>query len=316
MLDSSCKPCDASRYQGGEILPTSEYLAVERPLDIRLNGESLAITLCSPGADRALALGLLFSEGRISAAEEVLSWETGETEGSDLTGPIPHQAATLAKSPGSNGSGSTRVLTMNSACGLCGKTEWENPPDPPVPAAARSAHMRWAIGDLPRFFAAMSEAQGAFARTGGCHAAAAFSAQGKLLSVHEDVGRHNAVDKVVGDLLERNLIGARADKGDVDWPALLCVSGRVAFEIVAKAHRGGFAALAAVGAPSDLSVRHAHSWGLTLLGFCREGRATAYAHGDKLGATAERPAPSDSASLSLESSLTHSLTQNAIGTHG
>lgn len=136
------------------------------------------------------------------------------------------------------------------------------------------------IEGLPECFAAMREGQGDFTRTGGCHAAAAFGAHGRLLSLREDVGRHNAVDKVVGDLLSRGLIGRSANPADPDWPALLCVSGRIAYEIVAKAYRAGFSALAAVGAPSDLSVRHARAWGLTLLGFCREGRATLYSPGE------------------------------------
>ena len=173
-----------------------------------------------------------------------------------------------------------RVLAMNSACGLCGKTEWESAPQPPLAPMGRINPFQMKIEDLTDRFAAMREGQGDFTRTGGCHAAAAFGAHGRLLSLREDVGRHNAVDKVVGDLLSRGLIGRAADPADPDWPALLCVSGRIAYEIVAKAYRAGFSALAAVGAPSDLSVRHARAWGLTLLGFCREGRATLYSQGE------------------------------------
>ncbi len=289
MSDILSTPTEGWLYQAGQITPTSESLALERPLDIRLNEESLAITLCSPGADRSLALGLLFSEGRIDCAQEVLAWSRSESEGSEWTGPIACENATVmppsgAGKPSLAPAKVTRVLTMNSACGLCGKTEWETAPSPPLPAIRRSAPLLWGIGDLPKFFATMLAAQNTFARTGGCHAAAAFGADGQLLSLQEDVGRHNAVDKVVGDLLAANLIGPQADVNDASWPALLCVSGRVAYEIVAKVHRGGFAALAAVGAPSSLSVRHAQAWGLTLLGFCREGRATAYAHREKLRA--------------------------------
>lgn len=290
MSDILSTPTEGWLYQAGQITPTAESLAVERPLDIRLNEESLAITLCSPGADRSLALGLLFSEGRVDSAQEVLAWSRSESEGSEWTGPIACENATvgpssLAGEPAPTNAKVTRVLTMNSACGLCGKTEWEKAPSPPLPANRRRARLLWGIADLPRFFAAMQAAQNAFARTGACHAAAAFGADGQMICLQEDVGRHNAVDKVLGELLARNRIGAAASADDAAWPALLCVSGRVAYEIVAKAHRGGFAALAAVGAPSSLSVRHAQAWDLALLGFCREGRATAYAHREKLAST-------------------------------
>jgi FdhD protein len=291
---SESTPIEAWRFQNRDVSPQVEFLAEESPLDIRWNGESLAITLCSPHHQRDLAMGLLFSEGRIEASDPGLIWSHGESPGHELTGPITwHEAraasiSSLSSSPASspasalNASPGARVLAMNSACGLCGKTEWESAPQPPLAPTGRINPFPLKIEDLPERFAAMREGQGDFIRTGGCHAAAAFSAQGRLLSLREDVGRHNAVDKVVGDLLSRGLIGRAADQADPDWPALLCVSGRIAYEIVAKAYRAGFSALAAVGAPSDLSVRHARAWGLTLLGFCREGRATLYSHGESI----------------------------------
>ena len=302
MPGSAPEPIEAWRFQNLQVTPQVEFLAEESPLDIRWNGESLAITLCSPRHQRDLAMGLLFSEGRIDSAGPELFWTHGESPGQALTGPIAWheasqearqevrqdmpqtapQAARIPGSPSQNPMPGARVLAMNSACGLCGKTEWESAPQPVLAAQARSNPFRMKIEDLPERFAAMREGQGDFARTGGCHAAAAFGANGGLLSLREDVGRHNAVDKVVGDLLSRGLIGKAAHPSDPDWPALLCVSGRIAYEIVAKAHRAGFSALAAVGAPSDLSVRHARAWGLTLLGFCREGRATLYTQSESL----------------------------------
>lgn len=290
MPGSAPEPIEAWRFQNLQVTPQVEFLAEESPLDIRWNGESLAITLCSPRHQRDLAMGLLFSEGRIDSAGPELIWTHGESPGHALTGPIAwheasqqvRQAAPNPGSPPPSPTPGARVLAMNSACGLCGKTEWESAPQPVLAAQARSNPFRMKIGDLPERFAAMREGQGDFSRTGGCHAAAAFGANGGLLSLREDVGRHNAVDKVVGDLLSRGLIGKAAKPSDPDWPALLCVSGRIAYEIVAKAHRAGFSALAAVGAPSDLSVRHARAWGLTLLGFCREGRATLYTQSESL----------------------------------
>lgn len=279
---SESEPIEAWRYQHQDVSPQVEFLAEESPLDIRWNGESLAITLCSPRHQRDLAMGLLFSEGRIDSAHPGLAWSHGESAGHELTGPIVwHEARSQASAPPISTPGA-RVLAMNSACGLCGKTEWESAPRPPLPPLRRMNPFHIVIEDLPARFAAMREGQSDFARTGGCHAAAAFGAHGKLLSLREDVGRHNAVDKVAGDLLSRGLIGGGANPADPEWPALLCVSGRIAYEIVAKAYRAGFSALAAVGAPSDLSVRHARAWGLTLLGFCREGRATLYSQGASL----------------------------------
>jgi FdhD protein len=293
------------RYQDGVATLTQESLAQEHPLDIRLNGESLSITLCSPGSDQELALGLLFSEGRLDCAAAIAEWKHGQQPGTDCTGPISWQDAYLNPvNPDVTGNPSVtkppavseasaqgnRLLIMNSACGMCGKTVWESAKPPLLSFAARLEPMTWGLSDLPTFFAMMRAGQSDFSRTGGCHAAAAFSAAGKLLSLHEDVGRHNAVDKVIGDLLQRRLIGQDADPAEPHWPALLCVSGRVAYEIVAKTYRAGFAVLAAVGAPTQLSVNHAEAWGLSLLGFCRDGRATAYTHRHRFVANTVTPA--------------------------
>ena len=119
----------------------------------------------------------------------------------------------------------------------------------------------------------MNSRQELFGRTGGCHAAAMFSRDGRLLAFGEDVGRHNAVDKAVGALLEQ---------GNLPGAFLLCVSGRVSYEIAAKATRAGISVLAAVSAPSSLAVEFCREAGITLLGFCRGRRATAYAHAERL----------------------------------
>jgi len=281
MSHSPATPVEAWLYQDRKILPQVEFLAEENPLDISLDGESLAITLCSPDHHRDLALGLLFSEGRIDSAGDIVTWRefTPSRDTTEIS--VARQEAFTR--PGSGiipaKAHAARKLAMNSACGLCGKTEWENPPAPWMPAAERPQGLTLKVEDIPRRFAAMSEGQEDFRRTGACHAAAAFSPDGELLSVREDIGRHNAVDKVVGDLLAQRLIGREARRDGSQWPALLCVSGRVAYEIVAKAYRAGFAAIASVGAPSSLSVRQAQTWGLTLVGFCREGRATLYSAG-------------------------------------
>jgi FdhD protein len=332
-------PWPALRLEGLADTATEEALAPERPLDLRINGETLALTLCSPGSDRELALGQLFGEGLIDSATDVLSWIQGETQGPHPVGPIAFIDATLvtpsktlSSSPSSspNSSFSTtgaqatprqpvapvqRHGAQNSACGLCGKTAWPEPVKP-WPRAFDAIQPTLGLTELDAAFAAMRQTQGDFSRTGGSHAAAAFGFSVAhqigdartvgnartpltLLAADEDVGRHNAVDKVVGTLLARNLIGKLSGKApgkgsskesepsDNAWPFLLCVSGRIAYEIITKAYRAGFQVLAAVGAPSSLAVAHAQAFGVTLIGFCREGRATVYTCPERMATAAK-----------------------------
>jgi FdhD protein len=258
------------RLSQSSIAQTLESVAEEKPLDIRVNGETYAITLCSPLSQRELALGLLYSDGRIDSASDVLSWAQGVEMGPDPVGTIHWVEVTLAKSVPA-----ARRGALNSACGACGKTEWEAP-TPPL-ANRRSQRQGLEMGFLETCFARMREGQSQFAQTGGCHAAAAFNRLGDMVALFEDVGRHNAVDKVIGSLVGRNILGSHSG-ADAEMPWLLCVSGRIAYEIVSKAYRAGFSALAAVGAPTTLAISHAEAFGITLLGFCRESRATAYTH--------------------------------------
>ena len=222
------------------------------------------VTLRTPGEDRKLALGLLFAEELVEGMEDIASIQAEPPAGGAQIWSVK------LKKPVATEKLSNRSLASTSSCGLCGKTQWEPPAVSVKPAALIG---EFAVTSLPRCFQEMHARQELFGRTGGCHAAAVFSREGRMLAFGEDVGRHNAVDKTVGELLEQ---------GNISEAYLLCVSGRVSFEIGSKAARAGFSVLAAVSAPSSLAIEYCREAGITLLGFCRGQRATAYTHAERL----------------------------------
>jgi FdhD protein len=237
-------------------------VAEEGPLQILLGKKPFTVTLRTPGEDRKLALGLLFAEGLIQNREDVQSWREGRpVSGAD-------SLHVELGCPVDENNLSNRSLASTSSCGLCGKTAWE----PPAAGMLRS-RAEFRLETLPARIRELGERQDLFGKTGGCHAAAIFAEDGRMLAFGEDVGRHNAVDKAVGELLEQ---------GTLSEAYLLCVSGRVSYEIASKADRAGISVLAAVSAPSSLAVEFCGDAGITLLGFCRETRATAYARAERL----------------------------------
>ncbi len=237
-----------------------DRLVVEEPLEIRLDGVRVATTMRTPGHDYELAVGFCHTDGLLAGAavERVRYCATGsavETAFNVVT------VDTGGRAP----QATPRLGTTTSSCGWCGSDELDAlaerltplPPAPPVP-----------VDVLVGVPADVAPHQELFDATGGVHAAAAFTATGEVLAVREDIGRHNAVDKVVGRLL--------LDDG---LPALglgLFVSGRVSYEIVQKAWAGGFATVLAVSAPSSLAVAAAERAGITLAGFARPGRLNLY----------------------------------------
>ncbi len=229
-----------------------DEVAVEEPLEIRVDGRPLAITMRTPGYDEELALGFLFGEGLIDGprkASLTLEINTVEVEGP------------LLKDP------SSRNFYTTSSCGVCGKgalEQVEAPPSQPGPIIPRELLAR-----LPD-----SLKQPTFERTGGLHATGLFTPDGKLLEVREDVGRHNAMDKVVGWALRHGVTPLH--------PHVLCVSGRLSFELVQKAAMAGAPILVGVGAPSSLAIRLAHDNGITLAGFARAGRVNIYTHVERV----------------------------------
>jgi FdhD protein len=235
----------------------ADEVAVEEPLEIRVDGAPLAVTMRTPGDDEQLAAGFLFGEGLIDAWPAVGPPADLAANAVDVRGP-------LRRDPG------TRSFYTTSSCGVCGKGALEQvavdapalPPGPVVPRARLAA--------LPDRLV-----QPEFARTGGLHATGLFERDGTVLCVREDVGRHNAIDKVIGWALEAGLVPLREQ--------LLCVSGRLSFELVQKAVVAGAPVLVGVGAPTSLAVELARDRELTLCGFARGGRVNVYSGEARVG---------------------------------
>lgn len=250
-----------------------DTLAVEEPMEIRLDGRALTVTMRTPGDDFDLALGFLVSEGVVSARDDVraVRYCAGvASDGSNTYNVVDVDLAPGVRRPDAS---LVRAFPTTSACGLCGKASLDD-----VRTTAR-----WSVADDPLRVTAdvlgelpgrLREAQQVFDRTGGLHAAALFSAEGDLLDVKEDVGRHNAVDKVVGHAQREGLLPLRG--------TVLVVSGRASFELVQKAVMAGIPMLAAVSAPSSLAVDLAEESGLTLVGFLRGRSMNVYTATDRV----------------------------------
>jgi FdhD protein len=264
-----------SRADAGRVR-CSDAVAVEEPLEIRIDGETIATTMRTPGRDAELALGFLFAEGLIAGPGDVGSVGHCGRAGDEGRGNVID-----VRSAGGHRIAAERVLEgrrwapTTSACGVCGRRTIED-----LLARVPRAAPRSIGADLAaRTVAELLASQPVFARTGGLHAAAVRADDGALLAAAEDVGRHNAVDKAVGSLLARGLLG----RGQAA-PALavLAVSGRSSFEIVQKAAMAGIGCVASVSAPSSLAIDLAREAGIVLLGFVRGGGWNAYANADRL----------------------------------
>jgi FdhD protein len=268
---------DVVRLDDGTARGERDAVAVEEPLEIRVDGETVAVTMRTPGQDVELALGFLFAEGIIAGAADVGSAAHCGRPGEEGYGNVID-----VRSAGGAPIDAERVLegrrwvTTTSACGVCGRRSIEQ-------LLARCGRVDGTARISRRAVAASVErlaaAQPIFARTGGLHAAALFGEEGTLLSSAEDVGRHNAVDKAVGALLRRGLVGkGQGTAAGAAGPGLLAVSGRTSFEIVQKAAAAGVPVVASVSAPSSLAVDLAGQAGIALVGFVRGGRLNVYAN--------------------------------------
>jgi len=246
--------------EGSERL--DDAVAVEGPLEIRIGGQSLAVTLRTPGHDRELALGLLAGEGVVRSAAAVAECRQVAAECDDQPDTVD---VTLAPGVPLDWTKLERHFAATSACGLCGRAHLESLRSGLRPVPHGRAVDPRALLELP---ALLAGSQRGFHATGGLHAAALVDERLRVEVVREDVGRHNAVDKVAGWLLER---GRYPAGGGVLW-----VSGRAGAEIVLKAARAGIPVLAAVGAPSSLAITLAGAADMTLVGFLREGRMNVY----------------------------------------
>ncbi|MGW0825815.1 formate dehydrogenase accessory sulfurtransferase FdhD [Streptomyces sp. NPDC002845] len=263
------------RIRDGVVSTRPDTLVAEEPLEIRLNGKPLAITMRTPGDDFALAAGFLVSEGVLGDEKELQN--IVYCAGATVDGSNSYNVVDVRTAPGVVIPDITleRNVYTTSSCGLCGKASLD---------AVRTT-ARWAIDDGdaspdtppvrldPELLASLPDglraAQRVFDRTGGLHAAALFSEDGELLDIREDVGRHNAVDKLVGRALQNGALPLSR--------TVLLVSGRASFELAQKAVMAGIPVLAAVSAPSSLAVDLAAESGLTLVGFLRGSSMNVYA---------------------------------------
>jgi FdhD protein len=261
-------------HRSGDAAERDDLVAVEEPLEIRLAGETVAVIMRSPGDDHRLALGYLYAEGILQEAVDASAvFHCGRIGEEGYGNVIDVAPASGARIDWARVDGSRRTGITSSACGVCGRAAVEDllsgiaplPPGPPVTTAQVAAAMAALRGHQPTFDA-----------TGGTHGAILVDPAGALIATAEDVGRHNAVDKVVGALLL-----ARA-AGGTPVPCILAVSGRGGFEIVQKAARAGIPVVACVSAPTTLAVEVAQAAGVTLAGFVRVDRMNVYAHAGRL----------------------------------
>ena len=260
------------RIGAGSRERVADLTAAEEPLDIRLHGESFAIVMRTPGDDQALAAGFLFSERVICSAADVGAVEhCRHPDHADLHNVVDVFLRGDAVARGRERLSQRRRVTANSSCGVCGRASIDELSAGLRPVSATARVSPSMIASLP---ARLLDTQAAFDATGGLHGAALFAFDGTLLGSAEDVGRHNAVDKIVGRLL--------LDEQPIS-DAVLMVSGRVSFEIVQKAWLAGISVVAAVSAPTSLAVELADAAGITLLGFVRPPAFNAYTHEDVLG---------------------------------
>lgn len=270
----------------GPAEPTTDQLAAEEPLEIRLGyavpgggraHRTLSVTMRTPGQDEELAAGFLLTEGIIHGKADLLGVRPcPDVQKPEEAGNVVR--AELAAHVAVDFQGLERHFYTSSSCGVCGKTSIDAIQTTSCPVLpAQGPHLAYAtVHQLP---ARLRAAQAGFEQTGGQHAAALFSPAGELLLLREDVGRHNALDKLIGAALLQ------------DWLPLhqhvLLVSGRASFELVQKAAAAGLGILAAVGAPSSLAVQAAERFGMTVLGFVRNERFNIYSHPWRVGPAGE-----------------------------
>ena len=259
---SSCE-FKITRYDAGKAITSDDHVALEEPLEIRVEGTSVAIVMRTPGHDEDLVAGFLLSEGIVSTRSDIFDisqcpsqpGEQGNVIDVLLTDSSKLDLETLS-----------RNVYTSSSCGICGKATIESvfQQFPPVAQIHQIA-----ASELLAFPATLRTAQAAFEKTGGLHASAIFDAAGEMVTVREDVGRHNALDKVIGHAL-------RNDQLPLGQHTLM-LSGRISFELMQKALSAGIPVVAGISAPSSLAVEFARDSGQTLVGFMRGDSMNVYA---------------------------------------
>jgi len=256
---------EGQTFEKGSVAKVTDPLTVEQALQISVNGKPFTVVMQTPGDEKELAYGLLFAEDVIDKKAapdfEIVTNKYGF---------VDEVRVTVLAGQLRDGYKSVRSLLSVSSCGICGKQSLE---DVAVSGAALKESEWFSTELLFKMQQKMFDNQTVFSQTGGCHGVAAFSTSGEMLTLREDIGRHNALDKVVGKLLfDKRLNEAK----------VISFSGRISYEIVSKAFRAGIPIVMAVSAPSSLAVDFAKEFGLTILGFTRNGKTTCYSHTNRL----------------------------------
>jgi FdhD protein len=262
-----------SEWDDGKLRRKDDFLAAEEPLEIRVGENPLSVTMRTPGNDLELAAGFLFTEGLVQRREQIVAISNSAPEDAPNRGNVVQVELSADAAP--DFGKMQRHFFAASSCGICGKASIDSVRSrllqPPNPDFRLDPEL------LVRLPGALRSSQNVFERTGGLHAAALFDSRGTLLVLREDIGRHNAVDKVIGWALREGRVPLRE--------SVMLVSGRGGFEIVQKAIVGGVPVVASVSAPSSLAVRLARELRLTLVGFLRGRRFVVYAAEERI----ERP---------------------------
>jgi len=268
LVANAIEPVQIVRVRGGVRVEVDDRAAAEEPLAVRIGGRPFATIMRTPGADRELAAGFLLAERIISTADDlgvIEQCRDEEARGNTINVTLVDAArAERALS-------ACRDVTSSSSCGVCGRQSIDSLLSDITPIASRLAMTAVTVAALPDRLRA---SQRAFDETGGLHAAGLFTASGELVDIAEDIGRHNAVDKVIG----RRLLLDQLPLTE----CVLCVSGRTSFEIVQKAAVAGIPILAAVSAPSTLAIALAATAGITLVGFVRGDSMNIYSHAQRI----------------------------------
>jgi FdhD protein len=254
---------EGKKFDTHEANKIMDSLTVEEALQININNKPFTVSMRTPGEDVSLVRGMLHSEGVLKHTEFIPELSI-KKENSD--GIVTIVNLDIPKNELGEGYSNSRSLLSVSSCGICGKTELS---DLAFIGKTINEDKKIDVALIHQLFQQMNTIQHNFKQSGGTHAAVAFTLEGKLLCSMEDIGRHNAVDKVVGQLIHSKKLNEAK---------IMIVSGRISYEIVIKCFKANIPFLAAVSAPSSLAVDYAKELGITLFAFCRKGRATCYSH--------------------------------------
>lgn len=260
---------EAIRIEDNKFIPVEDELVDEEMLQISINGSPYTTTMRTPGHENELIRGILLTEDVYSKTSNPITTVLEKNEKDFIT----KMDVRIAAEDLGEGIQTKRNLLSVTSCGVCGKYEM----DLNLKGAKLSSTLSLLPSTIGELFRKMSSHQELFRKTGGCHAAAAFNQHGQLLCLYEDIGRHNAVDKVIGHLaLHEHCPAIHTEVSSENLAACLLVSGRVSYEIVSKCYRAGIPYLAAVSAASSLAVNYCKEKGIHLFAFCREHKVTQY----------------------------------------